>query len=709
MKKHLTKIITLMLISALICCMIPTFTKRIETESKNTNVVVSLYYNDIANKLSGEKLNNAISAFKEAGVTTLSFSEENLNSMVIRGDVTNIKFNVLRHKFDDESLDLARYIENHEKTKDKIIYDSQLLITKDEKCVEFLSKTIPDRFAEDTEYNKIEYSNEKYGNPITVFCIYNGTHPTYDVQLGYNEAEIKKYSDMGFDICLVMRLTDNSQTGYIDNIARLVKQYNIKYISLRDATVVPENEADKADHYTHLSKLIQDNNLTLVVTENSNQLSNESPFGYNYIFQNNSQRVLRSYETYDASHVDATKYMFRYQQYLNSTIDRNIRFITVSQIILPLETFENCTEYTLLAVKEYINKIAEMGYTVNGDTPVLDYDIDLRIPNAAATAIIVLMVYLMICMLFKVGNNIPLFVAGIIFAVLGAVAAYLFPASLKWVFPTGWAVLSPCFALTVVLYFASKFKDKLKTIPLSVLTTAMLVAIMSIFGIVQSSLLSGIDYYINNDIFRGIKLSLFIPLIYAVVAYIIVFVKVDYKKLLVKIANYKISDIKIITIVAVAVVLFVVYSIVSVYIKRSGNVNSISAIETWMRNLITDIFEARPRTKEFLVGYPCLVLFVYYLKNTNIKLIQCGLFCGAAITAASISNSFCHVFTTVEVIYSRVLNGIIIGFVFCIAAYIANIILVKIIKKVFGKYILPKLEKNDKMYSMYKMLIGERN
>ena len=709
MKKYLTKIITLIFLTALICCIIPTFTKRIEAEAKNSNVVVSLYYNDIANKLRGKKLDDAISAFEEVGVTTLSFAEENINSMVIRGDVTNIKFNVLRHKFDDESLDLARYIENHNTTKDKIIYDSQLLITKDKECAELLSKTIPNRFTEDTEYNKIEYSNEKYGTPITVFCIYNGTHPTYDIQLGYNEAEIKKYSDKGFDICLVMRLTDNSQTGYLDNIARLIKEYNVKYISLRDATVVPENEADKADHYTQLSKLIQDNNLTLVITENSNQLSNESPFGYNYIFQNNSKKVLRSYETYDASHADTTKYMFRYQQYLNSTIDRNIRFITVSQISLPLETFENCTDFTLLAVKEYINKITEMGYTVNGDTPVLDYNTDLRIPNAIATSIMVLLVYLMICMLFKAGNNIPLFIIGIILAVLGAGVAYLFPPTLKWIFPTSWAVLSPCFALTVVLYFANKLKDRIKTIPFILFTVAVLAVTMSLCGIVQSSLLSGIDYYINNEIFRGIKLSLFVPLVYAIVAYIIIFVKVDYKKLFVKIANYKISDIKIFTLVAVAAVLFVVYSIVSVYIRRSGNVNSISSVETWMRNFITDIFESRPRTKEFLIGYPCLVLFIYYLKNTNIKLIQCGLFCGAAITAASISNSFCHVFTTVEVIYGRVLNGIIIGFVFCIAAYIANLIIVKITKKVFGKYILPNLEKNEKMYSMYKMLVGERN
>ena len=73
---------------------------------------------------------------------------------------------------------------------------------------------------------------------------------------------------------------------------------------------------------------------------------------------------MRSYETYDASQVEATRYMFRYHQYLNSTIDRNIRFVTISQIHLSYKTYEECTKFTIKAAKEYINKIKELGYTV---------------------------------------------------------------------------------------------------------------------------------------------------------------------------------------------------------------------------------------------------------------------------------------------------------------------------------------------------------
>lgn len=705
MKKHFTKILAVIIIAALICCLLPTFKNRINIEKDNSNVVVSLYYNDLANKLRGEKLDDAIDEFKEVGVTTMSFSEENINSMVARGDITNIKFNVLRHKFDDESLELARLLE---KEAPEIIYDSQLLITKDDDTAKVLSETLPDRFIENDEYKKIIYKNPDTGITTTVFCIFDGSLPTNDIQLGYNEDIINKYSDAGFDICLILRFFDNSETGYLDRIEQMINDYNIKFISIRSANIKPDNESDAKEHYTKISEIIDKYDLTLVITENPDQLSNEAPFGYSHIFGNNNSKVLRSYETYDASQADNSHYEFRYRQYLNSTLDRNIRFITVSQIHLQYTSFEKCTEYTLKAVDEYVRKIQELGFTVNGEVPELEYDTNLNIPNAISVAIMVLMVYLIFCMLWNKNSN-KLFIAAIILAIIGAGAGYIMPAGLRWTFPTAWAVISPCFALTVVLYLLKKVRGKLHAALLAILSVAVLPALMSILGIVQSSLLSGINYYVNNDIFRGIKLSLFIPLVYALVIFVIMFAEIDYKKLFRKISEYKLSDIKLVWIIALLIIGFIGYSIISVYIRRSGNVNSISSIESWMRNAITDIFEARPRTKEFLIGYPCLILFAYYLKNTRIKLLQGALFCGAAITAASISNSFCHVFTTVEIIYGRVLNGVIIGALFCIVIYILNILFVKIVSTLFKKYILPRLPENGDLYSLYKMLIGERN
>lgn len=702
MKNHLKHIFAIALAIILIITLIPKFTKRIEVEKTNKNVAVSLYYNDIANRLRGKKLDDAIEKFKEIGVTTLSFSEENVNAMVARGDITNIKYNVLKHKYDDESIALAKEIE---KKAPDIIYDSQLIITKNDETAKFLRKNFPLRYSSD-EYKEIVVENETAGNTTTVFCIYDGTLPTNNIQLGYDEEKIAKYNDMGFDICLIVNLQDSSKIGYISNIQKMTEKYDgIKYLSVRAPIVGTDKESDAKEHYINITKLIDKTDLALVITENANQLSNEKFSGYNIVFNANSDKVLRSYETYDASNSDETHYMFRYYQYLNSTIDRNIRFITVSQIHLEYTPYEQCTEYTLKAVEEYIQKITELGYTVNGEPQSFDYNDSLAPVNAVAAAIMVLMLYLMLVMVFETEFK-HLFTISLVIAILGAAVALIMPNSYEWIFPTAWSVLAPCFGMTVVMSIADKLRYKLKTITFVLLITFSLVFVMSVCGIVQSSLLSGINYYVNNDIFRGVKLSLFLPIVYTAAIYIYKFIKIDYKSAFKRIMASDISSlakIKFSQIIIIAVVAFVVYKIGNIYITRSGNVNSISSIESAMRNFITELFEARPRTKEFLVGYPCLILFAYYFKNTKIKLLNGLLLCGGSITAASISNSFCHVFTSVKTIYGRVINGVIIGAIVCVIIYILNIFAFKLIKKLIDKYI----KEDSKWYGLYKTLLGE--
>lgn len=668
MKKISTSVIATALALILVLTLIPAFARRLDNESRNKNIVVSLYYNDLANRLTGKTLDDAVNDFYDIGVTTVSVAEENINAMVARGDVTNIKYNVLRHKYDDESIELAEIIA---KKAPDTSYNSELLITKDDEVAAFLRNHLSEKLTAD------EYAEIEGNNGMTVFSIYEGVLPTSEIVIGYNEDALEALSNKGFDICLIVKLQDNSSTKYLDTLEETVKKYGVKYLSIRKSVKAPEKEKEGAEHYERLSEIISDNGMTLVVTENPNQLSNEKPFGYGKIFDENNTRVLRSYETYDASHADPTNYMFRYQQYLNSTIDRNIRFITVSQIHLSYTGYDKLNEYTLKAAETYINKVQELGYTVNGETAKFDYDVNLTPINAVAAAIMVLLAYVMLCTVFGIDKK-KLFVIFAILALCAFGVTFVMPESLQALYSTAWAVVIPCFGMTAVFAFLKNTDGKIGVIPAAIITPLLAAAVMSIGGIVMSSLLSGIDYYINNDIFRGIKLSLFLPLVYAVVAFYFMFMK-GKRSLVGDIKAIAMSDIKVYWI-AIAAVIGVVGLI---YIKRSGNVNTISSIESAMRNFITDTFAARPRTKEFLIGYPCLVLLVYYLKKTNLSLIQIILAAGGAIVTASISNSFCHVFTDAATIYMRVVNGVLIGAIVCAVAYIGNLVLVWLFKKAY--------------------------
>ncbi len=664
--KLTSKILTGILAVALVISFIPSFITRVTNESKNNNVVVSLHYNDIANRYMGEELDKVLKEYYDLGVTTVTVAEENVNAMVARGAVTNIKYNVLRHKFDDESLLLADIID--EKAP-KTSYDSQLLITKDKETAEFIAKSLSERLSDE------EFRGFEANNGMTVFCIYDGVLPVNEIVLGYDESAIENLTNMGFDICLSVSMQDNASTKYLETLNSLVEKYNVKHLSIRKSLKSPEKPTDGKAHYEGISDIINKNDLTLVVTEDATQLSNEKPFGYDYIFEN-SKKVVRAYETHDASHADESKYLFRYQQYLNSTIDRNIRFISLTTIYLLNTTVEDMTDYTQKAAKTYIDKMNSLGFTVNEETVDVNYTASLKDICARSAALMVLVVYLMFLFVTKYDNK-KLTVGAFVLAILAFVGTYVIPQSLLSLYSTAWAVIFPCFGVTVSLVILEKFKEKLPAYLLAIITPLAVVAIMSVGGLVMSSLLSGGGYYFNNDIFRGIKLSLFAPVVFSLIAYYWMFVK-NNRSLLNDMKAVAMYEVKVYWIVLAAII-----GIVGViYIQRSGNVNTISDFETAMRNFITELFPERPRTKEFIVGYPCLVLLAYYMKKTNFKLIQAVLVAGSAILAASISNSFCHVFTDASTIYLRVVNGLIIGAAVSVVVYIANLVLVKIVKRI---------------------------
>jgi ABC-type nitrate/sulfonate/bicarbonate transport system permease component len=70
----------------------------------------------------------------------------------------------------------------------------------------------------------------------------------------------------------------------------------------------------------------------------------------------------------------------------------------------------------------------------------------------------------------------------------------------------------------------------------------------------------------------------------------------------------------------------------------------------------------RPRTKEFLVGYPFLFLTAfYYLKGRREWLWLLAAIGGVA--PISVFNTFSHIHTPVMISLTRTLNGLVLGIV----------------------------------------------
>ncbi|MFY9381640.1 MAG: DUF5693 family protein [Eubacteriales bacterium] len=670
MKKNIQLAAMLSAAVILICVLIPTFVLRVKNEAGNKNVILSLQYNDIFNKVSAEFLEAMLGDYLNAGINMVSVAEETMNSLVSRGDIVGLKYHDIRHKYDSETVNLEAALDN----VPNINYDSYVFMAKRKEMVEFLDYWLPLRYTSD-DYVRIDEIDG-----IVMYVFFDGTVKMWDIIVGFNTDSIAKLRGAGFNIALTLKINSYKKTLYLDETNKIIKDYGIRYLKAIGPTDEKENKYSKKNYRT-LSYILEENNMTLVVNENPDQLSNQKVIGYDDIFYVGRKSVMRNYETHDVSGMDSTNYMFRYYQCLNSVIDRNIRFVTITQITKANTSYEKLAGYTFNAATQLREKLTSIGYSVNSsDAVTFDYDVNREFVSAVAAAATALIGMSLLMMLFDIKWR-WYFALSFVLSILSFVGTFKIPYSLLLFYPTALAIILPCFVMTVFLIFVRRYRDSLPEIPFTVASVGVLLVLLCAVGFVMSALLSGINYYFNNDIFRGIKVSLFAPIIFTVIAYYILFVHKK-NRIVRDIHTALTAKIEVYWLLIMTVLVCAAY----IYIVRSGNVNKISAVETYIRRTVTELFYQRPRTKEYIIAYPCLILFLYYVKHTNLRLVQWVMAAGASILVASVTNTFCHVFTDTSTMYMRVVNGLLLGILTAAVAYIVNLIIVRIAKRLIILY-----------------------
>lgn len=671
MKNFITRYSAFIIIALMLAMLLPGVTGRIASEGRNNNITLSVLYDDLEQKVSGSKIAEQLDLYKSIGVDNVSVKEEDLNSLYVMGEISCLKYNTLCQKYNAEDAALASFIA--EKYPD-ISQNSFVVVAARDETKQKLAYLLPRRFSEKDYADIGEFNNSH------VYVFHDGKKQLWDFAFGYDERLLEELSAKGFNISLVFKVKNYASLDYLEDLDRIVKKYDVEYLNLKkDNTIPPAGEAIPGN-YEGIAKIINENNMTLVVTENTNQLSNQMFLGYTHVFgevmkEGGSNKVVRSYETYDDSQIDSTNYRHRVEQFFNSTIDRNLRFLTVTQIVPDNATYNEGADFTLAATKEYKEKIEAEGFRVNGETLPFDYNANTK-RAAAACAVIVIMCLLLMYQTAFGKKSFALTLTAIILSAAAFLLTFKLPDSLTSLYPTVFCVIQACTAMTALLYFIKKKKDSLPLPALLAGSVVVLLAVLLLGSCGMGAMLSGVDYYINNLIFRGIKISLIVPVLYTAVLYYIMFIKSadsgfigDMKKVL----NARIKVYWLL--IAGAIAGAGIY-----YIIRSGNVTEISSMEHALRAALTEAFSARPRTKEFLIGYPALILFVYYMKRIDVPLIRWLLAVAASILAASVTNSFCHVFTDFTTILARIFNGLILGIAVSAAAYIANIAVIKILR-----------------------------
>ena len=168
-------------------------------------------------------------------------------------------------------------------------------------------------------------------------------------------------------------------------------------------------------------------------------------------------------------------------------------------------------------------------------------------------------------------------------------------------------------------------------------------------GLHVAALLTLPSYMLRIEQFFGVKLAHFLPPI--VIALYLVFSENNARTLLNGAVRW-----------ADVVVGIVILAAVFMMLSRTGNdaPGDVSALELKLRNFLDRVLPERPRTKEFMVGHPALIVSLAMAFKGQRSWLPLTVFL-AAIGQVSVLNTFCHLHTPISVTLLRVAVGFVMG------------------------------------------------
>lgn len=202
------------------------------------------------------------------------------------------------------------------------------------------------------------------------------------------------------------------------------------------------------------------------------------------------------------------------------------------------------------------------------------------------------------------------------------------------------------------------------------LTVTVLLSMVG--GMYVAALLGDVRFFLEMEIFRGVKLTFVAPLILITLTYLSRYQlfeepveSVSVWEQLKKLLNYPVYIKSLLAFGMVAIAAWV-------FVGRSGHTAGVPvpAIELKMRAFLERIMYARPREKEFLIGHPAFFLAVMAAYRQWPRVAHYVLVVVATIAQGSLVETFAHLRTPVFMSFVRGLDGLVAGIAFGLMAVI---------------------------------------
>ena len=485
------------------------------------------------------------------------------------------------------------------------------------------------------ESMEISYKGEKIPNPLIVGKFF------------IDKSRMKEVSEAGLVpmVSIINPGNSDMQEILFKQIMNLNKEFNVNKIQNKGTSIFgyPKNTNKFLDEF-------KKKDISIITTEF------ETNIGLNAYLKDGKENLIRGHEI-DVLRLNLSNDEFA-ARVVRAVKERNMRAIIISDFIdykdnstisKSINTIINNLKEAQVQLQKGFRAGIAQGYPIMDKHKVADMFVALGV--ASITGLVVLSVFersKKVSLLSIIGFSIVFLSTIVVSKMQISVGIKLYGLYI--------AIMGACAAIIV------PYKARIKSITCNYILTSLL-AVVS--GLLVSSVMYGTEYILKLKSFSGVKILYILPPVLIALWLIIesdVFKNIKNNKNNIKDIKFDknniinmIKNIKWYHILIAIVVILGAY----IYITRSGNSGSASSLELKIRRTLEDILYVRPRTKEFILGYPA-ILIAYYMKNNKIK-YSSYMLVPAAIATMSTVNTFTHLHTPIIYSLLRTAYGIIFG------------------------------------------------
>ncbi len=681
-----------------------TMYQRMEIEKQYNTAEIMLDYNEMekfANS-SENSLSYWLREFKEYGAQSVAIPEETLKRLMEQGKPIRAEMvSELIKNYnwqDDYDAEIVSLIEEKEIGSNDVI-----VTTEDEELYNYVISGLTERYSKEffdtytldnVYYILLKGTNDDvyYGQTERVTNLKgDGVYESkravdsrlMNIGIGYDDAKINLAKDAGLDAIL---RPINFPT-YNEKLTDVYKSTNEKYglepriylVGSKEVLGYPENE-DKLLEY------VRENNIAIGLIESSTQREHLESEGLNKLVEDSGYSALRVFTMWDYIRERNKYYNYEGAEEIENTMfraitERNIRVIYFKPFFEEQKSTKYLTdeqeyERTFESLEERLN---EHGISLGRAEAIKEFHIGSKRLAVLSFGIALASVFLFIKM-FNIKDRRASFLY------LFSVPAAFAPLVMRSLSEKGFSFAAAVVFSSLGIYFfmmqikkiyeSSEKYSLIKTMSYSTVILAGAIVISLAGAAFVDAMLADVRYFLEMDIFRGVKFAQILPFGVFLIMFLIYFMNREADNPVNGAVNTAIKFLNLRIKIYYGIIVAIIGAIAYVYISRTGHESNLqpSNIEMITRNFMEYVLLARPRTKEFLFAFPAVFAAVYAASKKSEFFT--GIFMlAAAIGTSSVINTFSHLRTPLYLSLARTVIalgfGIVIG---CIAVIIMDLL-----------------------------------